>query len=267
MSGSLELQAKLEARVEALTERRKLEVDKRTFGVGTGEAVALADAELADAQVTLAASQAKQQAAERSGLRHAGGLFRWHAPRGGLVSALDLSVGTVLDPGQPALWVWDPDQIEVVVQLPEQYLAQLTESPVLLWQPSGAVDALNYELVLSRRDPLVDPATRALDLHFVLPAPSASQDFIPGRSGRAVLRVPAPADAWRVPASAVCQIDGQDGVFVATAAGEPQWQPVQVMHRAAEHITLRSAQLTPAAQVVVRGVFLLKSARLLEQEG
>lgn len=267
LSGSLELQAKLEARVLALTERRKLEADKRAFGVGTGEAVAVAEAELADAQVALAASRTKLQAAERSGLRQVEGLFRWQALRGGLVSELALSVGTALDPSQPALWVWDPDQLEVVVKLPEQYLTDLADSAVLVWQPSGSSEARNYELALSRRDPRVDPATRALELYFALPPQSKSADFMLGRSGRAVLRVPAPAEVWRVPASAVCQIEGEDGVFVSTAAGEPRWQPVQVVQRSAAHITVRSSQLTPAAQVVVRGVFLLKSARLLEQEG
>ncbi len=266
LSGGPELQSKLNDRVKALSERRDLEAAKRKLGVGTGEAVALADADLADAQLALTGWHSKLEAAERSGLVYDKGLFRWQATRGGLISDLTLSVGAALVPERPVLRVWDPDHLEVVVKLPEQQLAAATEPLVLLWQPSGA-SSPGYELTQSRRDPLVAQETQTLALRFAAPASASQLDFVPGRSGRATLRVPAQANAWRLPGSALCQLEGEDGVFVEVTDGQPMWQPVQILRRGSEQVIVRSAALTSTTRVVSRGVFLLKSARLLEQEG
>ncbi|MDJ0837485.1 MAG: efflux RND transporter periplasmic adaptor subunit [Acidobacteriota bacterium] len=246
--------------------------EKLALGMTTGDAVQALAAEVADARLALARIEADRKAVEKSGLRsdsRAEFTFTWNAGRSGVIGAVKAREGQSLTPGKTVFSLVDVSRVEVVVHLPERLLTETGEKPKLSWQPAGLpMETEPFILEFARAGMTVDPVTRTTPWYFAgTPRQKGDPYFLPGRSGRGALLVSAESDTRSLPKQALCRLEGRDGVFLESAdPSRPEWVQVEVLGRRGEHVLVRSSQLKTDSRVVVRGVFLLKSIMLLNEE-
>jgi membrane fusion protein, heavy metal efflux system len=101
-----------------------------------------------------------------------------------------------------------------------------------------------------------DPATRVMQVRIVLANPD--NRLRPEMLANAEIPVGERKRTLLVPSDAIQQINGQDIVFVRTAADRFTVRPVRTGETASAQTPILDG-LTPGEQVVVRGSFVLKS--------
>ncbi len=225
---------------------------------------ARAEADLAQAELTEAearrAALARQLAAQRDTTTRDGARWAWNSPSSGVVQALHCELGTLPAEGG-CLSLVRPDATWVRVGAPERYGAVLTGSDI-----AGSLqiaDGRTFPLQLAATAPAVDPHSRTRPLWLSTPEPAPV-----GASGRATLTVPAPDGATAVPEAALTRMDGAPVVLRRAAEGsEAAADAVRVTVLGREPGRVFVSGLSPDDAVAVRGVFLLKSLALLDQDG
>jgi len=263
-----ELVAVLRARERLLATRRP-QVQR---GVAPRQEVEALELAAREARARLQSLRAQLEARRRLGAE-AEDTWRWRAPADGVVSDLRCVAGATVGSETPCVTLLDLARAELRVRAPERLLGALPAdgAGALLarWRPIGH-PTHDLELTLARRAPVVDPASRSLELFFRLPGRGdAPLDpaLVPGASGRVELVLPAPEGLLRLPATALTRLEGAEVVFVRDpgAPGGLPAGPVAVTRigRAGadgDDVVVRAtAELPAGAPVAVRGVFLLKS--------
>lgn len=251
-----ELEAEVRAaRVEV--ERAQLQLDAlrgaAAGGVRSQAEVQLAEADLRSAESRAAVAQRRLVARRDTTSRH-GDRWAWESPVDGVVQQLLCEPGASADGA--CVELVDPQGGWLRVALPERYGAQIDGEPLSV--DFSAVDGRQWSLSEAARAPALSPTTRSRNLWF-----SSSVPLELGASGRATVSLSAAADVVVVSERALTRLDGADAVFVR--GGEaPEPLPVEVLGREGDRVFLRG----PAAgdEVAVRGVFLLKSLALLDEE-
>lgn len=132
------------------------------------------------------------------------------APHAGLITALEAEAGQVLSAGQTVARLARPEELEVVVAVPEhrlQAFRKAREYEVRLWSAPGK----SYRGELRELSPVADPASRTYSARISLQDEDAS--FAIGMT--AELRVRAQGDgAPQIPLSALFHRDGKPAVWV-----------------------------------------------------
>ena len=220
--------------------------------------------------------------------------WAWTSPISGVVARLGCSQGASVQAGEPCAHVVDPALAAVRVAVPQQLQALVTADTRLTYHPEGAATPIDLRLL--RCAPVLDPASRTRSCDFV---PDATPAILIGSSGTGRLHRAATSGELRVPELALVSFEGQRVVFVRRQGDPPDAlpEPVPVVElgRAGSDVIVRPANstrpppiphtTTPAPapahqehdthedtesstfaagdQVLVRGVFLLKSWYLI----
>ncbi len=93
------------------------------------------------------------------------------APFSGVVGISDIAPGALVNPGAPIVTLDDLSTVRVDFQVPERYLAQLSEGQRI----TAAVDAYSGEVIegrIAKLDTRVDERTRAITARAVFPNPA-----------------------------------------------------------------------------------------------
>jgi membrane fusion protein, heavy metal efflux system len=134
------------------------------------------------------------------------------SPRGGTVLKREITVGQVVQPADPAFTIADLSSVWIVANVPEEDAGQLQKNmevqvriPALMEQPLSGH--------LSFVSPIVDPATRTVEVRMDVPNPNGR--LKPDELATMILTGHAD-QKLTVPNAAVVREDNQDYVFVQT---------------------------------------------------
>ncbi len=229
--------------------------DAREAQLGAGMATI---ADLAEADAALAGNAAALASA-RALLQTRAGATVWTSPADGLISAVSCAQGIEVGPEDPCVTLVDPTRTTLLARVPERHLPHLDG---LQGRWHGADGQTLDGLTLRAREPLAHAPSRTVAHRFALPE---GVTLLPGTSGRLDLIVPI-ADTWAVPEAALTQLEGRPVVFVRDGE-HARAVPVTSPGRDATpgHVLVQGA-LDASSAIAWRGVFLLKSLALLEEE-
>jgi RND family efflux transporter MFP subunit len=233
--------------------------------------------ESAQAQLDLSRAQFEQSKARLDELQITLANTRIESPVDGFVGRRLLDPGAIVGGNSPVVSVVDIRTVRMVANLVERDLKR-----VPVGTPAAVeVDAFPDEVFtgkVSRVAPVFDPATRTAEME--VEVPNADFRLKPGMYSRVNLTVGAKPDALRVPANAVVTVEGQAGVFVASAppAGNAQpasqalspdqqalsarFQPVETGIRDGQQIEITSG-LDEGARVITTGAGALRDGDLV----
>ena len=164
----------------------------------------------------------------------------------GLVSDRFAEPGDLAAPGKPLLAVYDPNDLELQVNVPESLAAG-----IVVGQKLGIrIDANNLAATALVREivPQAQQASRSVLVKLALPQAS-SNPILPGMYGRAAIPVGRVERVW-LPQSAVLQIGQLDLVEVAGADGTLSRRFVRVGRVADDKVEILSG-LSPGEQVAL----------------
>lgn len=164
----------------------------------------------------------------------------------GLVSDRFAEPGDLATPGKPLLAVYDPNDLELQVNVPESLAAG-----IVVGQKLGIrIDANNLAITALVREivPLAQQASRSVLVKLALPQAS-SNPILPGMYGRAAIPVGRVERVW-IPQSAVLQIGQLDLVEVAETDGTLSRRFVRLGRVAADKVEILSG-LSPGEQVAL----------------
>jgi len=180
------------------------------------------------------------------------------APASGYIIEKFVTPGKTVQPSTDTFLIGDLSQVWMLASVRQEQLAELRvgQSATVNLQGStgqsftGKITNLGQEL---------DPATRAMQVRIVLNNPS--NRLRPEMLATAEIPVGERKPVMIVPSDAVQQIDGQDVVFVRTAADRFTVRPVHTGQTAGGKTPVLDG-LKAGEQIVVRGSFTLKSQLL-----
>lgn len=233
---------------------------EQAAGVGRAVEVQAAEASLVRAEAALEAARGALSA-QRDTVSGGAGARVWRAPRDGAVQALHCAPGP-LTPEDVCLTLVQPGDALLRVSVPERVDAALGLTPTLRFFPGDDRDPV--EATLTGMSPALDPSTRARAVWFTAPTGAVTL----GQSGPAELVIQPEDGLYAVPSAGAIRLDGALVVLVKDAA-DPLGRPVPVERVGVDgaSVVVRGVGLRPTDQIATRGVFLLKSMRLLAEEG
>ncbi len=243
-----QVQARLKAARLTLARERKL----AAAGVSSEQTVIDAEARVSELQAQARGARRELGVFSSGG----GGRLRLTAPIAGVVVALHATVGENVGTDEPAFTIADPSKVWVRGNVPELEIERVklgANAKVRL----HALPEVELAGKVTYVAPALDEATRALPIHVQLSEPDARLKS--GMFGSVELGLEGNAQVWALPSSAVINVEGQTGVFVAT--DEPtsfDFRAVELGAHAGDYYELISGVDTKH-RVVVRGAFGLKS--------
>jgi multidrug efflux pump subunit AcrA (membrane-fusion protein) len=180
------------------------------------------------------------------------------APANGYIIEKNITPGKTVGLSTDTFVIADLSQVWMLASVRQENLGQLrVGQPAAVTLPgtpgrafSGKVTNLGQEF---------DPATRVMQVRIALANPD--NRLRPEMLANAEIPVGERKPALLVPSDAIQQIDGQDVVFVRTAADRFTVRPVRTGQTAGGQTPILDG-LKPGDEVVVRGSFVLKSQLL-----
>jgi multidrug efflux system membrane fusion protein len=132
------------------------------------------------------------------------------ATDGGVITALPVEVGQVVNAGQLILRVARLDELEAVVSIPESRIDgdRNAAATVTLWAAADRV----YEAKLREVSPQADPATRTYQARYSLMKPDAAITL--GKTATVHLVSPGAGERAKLPLAAVFKDQGQPSVWL-----------------------------------------------------
>jgi RND family efflux transporter MFP subunit len=235
------------------------------------EARALPARRLEEARATLAASEARLDAARerwsrfetqsRAGNTGAGdGAFTLRAPFDGVVSEVRFAPGTSVEENEDLLRLVDPDGVHIVGAVPESSSTDLhaVEAGELLLDDAPPI-ALSRPLSVGR---VIEPATRTTEVRFAFDNGTARLQI--GKSVGLRLFVGTEVTGTAVPESAIVDDAGRPVVFVQTGGESFERRPVRLGSRAGGWVHVTDG-VEPGERVVHRGAYLVRLAAMSTQ--
>lgn len=221
-----------------------------------------ADLALANLEAVTAGRDALSRSltARRDTTRRGADGWAWTSPTDGVVQTLTCDVGTVV-PSTGCVSLVRAEGTWVRVGVPERYGRWLDAGGL-----SGVLETIagdTVELAWASTAPAYDPHTRARATWFVAPEP-----LIQGSTGRLRLVAPAPDGATEVPAAALTRVEGRPAVLRRADGASPTHAAdvveVEVLGRSPGRVMVSG--LAPGDPVAVKGLFLLKSLLLIDDD-
>jgi RND family efflux transporter MFP subunit len=138
------------------------------------------------------------------------------SPVDGFVSKRFSDPGAFVGPNSPVVAVVDIRTVRMVANLVEKDMKRV---------PAGTAAAVEVDAYpgekfagrVSRVAPVFDPATRTAEMEIEIP--NSSYRLKPGMYSRVQLTVDSRADAITIPRNALVEVDGKQGVFIASSGG------------------------------------------------
>lgn len=240
--------ARLKAAKTTLARERKL----AAAGVSSEQAVIEAEARVGELRARTRGLRRELGVLSSGG----GGSLRLTAPIAGVVVALHATVGENVGTDEPAFTIADPSKVWVRGNVPELEIDRVklgAKARVRL----HALPSVELSGKVTYVAPALDEATRALPIHVALSEPDPRLKS--GMFGSIELGLEGNGRVWALPSSAVVNVEGETGVFVAT--DDPtqfQFRAVELGAHAGDFYELVSG-VENQQRVVVRGAFGLKS--------
>ena len=176
--------------------------------------------------------------------------------------------GVVLELGvEPQEWVQayrllmvigDPSRVELELQIPPDQASAVSRGDRVEFIPVARPDALGHATVVTSV-PQVDPTTRTIVIRASIDDSRAP--LVPGVFVEGTLTHGEARTAPSVPEAAVSRLGGNDVVFVRVAPDAFEIRPVELGQFNGTRFEVVSG-VRPGEDVVVKGVFFLKSAVL-----
>lgn len=225
--------------------------------------VGLADLERQQARADAAAARAQQAHHQLELARNRAGYATLTAPFEGVVTALRLEMGQTVADGQMVATLAKPDELELVVDIPEAMapqLASLSASALLQAAPSDPQGSTSQLVPLKLRElsPSAAPATRTFRARYSLQAgkdkkeQSELKDLRIGMTAQLQLANSASTSAAELPLAALLATNKQPTVWLVEAkSGALQLQSVQVLSQTTNAV--RVTGLADGALVVSAG--------------
>jgi membrane fusion protein, heavy metal efflux system len=181
------------------------------------------------------------------------------APANGYIIEKNVTVGKTVEPSSSVTFViGDLTRVWMLASVHQEDLAKLREGQPASVTLAG-MEGVRYRGKITNLGQEFDPATRVMQVRIELNNSNArlrpemlADAEIPVRRGR---------PAISIPSDAVQQVNGQDVVFVQTAANRFAVRAVKVGEAAAGSTPIFEG-IQPGDQVAVRGSFILKSQLL-----
>lgn len=171
------------------------------------------------------------------------------APFAGRVDTLHVEIGEQVQPGQPLLAILDPTRMEVALELPVSYWANVqAEAPVRLWLESSQQTV--WHGTVARIAPSADERLRTFALYVEVYNPKQAVPLMPGMFVRAQIDGPTLHDVLLVPRGAV----REEQVFVCRD-GRAQARRVAVGQTLLEHCVIGG--LAPGEVVITSNLDVL----------
>jgi membrane fusion protein, heavy metal efflux system len=177
------------------------------------------------------------------------------APANGYIIQKNITPGKTVELSTETFVIADLSQVWMLASVRQEHLAELrvgqSAAVTLPGEPGRA-----FSGKITNLGQAFDPATRVMQVRIVLANPD--NRLRPEMLADAEIPVGERKRTLLVPSDAIQQIDGQDIVFVRTAADRFTVRPVRTGETASAQTPILDG-LTPGEQVVVRGSFVLKS--------
>ena len=209
--------------------------------------VGQADTERQRARAEAAEALQAQAASQLSLAKNRAGYAELTAPFSGVITAISFETGQIVAEGQPVLSIAREGGLDVVVDLPEQWVADVAQqrATVSRWNaPETAISVKLRELA-----PMANPQTRTYRAKFS----GIPNDWRLGMTAQLRLAEPQQqAVAAELPAASLMQTGQQQPfVWLVSAQGQLQAKPVQVLRYGQNSVWLTG--LTDGDQVVSVG--------------
>lgn len=252
----------VKARLEAAGATVERERGLAAEGISSKKELQAAEAELAAARSEHEAALAALRAAG-AGADSRGGRYVLSSPIAGTVVARDAVIGKIASAGQPLLQVADVTTMWAFLEVPETDAARVRPGQRVTLNVEGIARDFN-EATVNRIGSSVDPQTRTVRVRVDVPNPDRTLKA--GLLVHATIHVSEDRDAVVVPDDAVQYAEGHAIVFVKQDEGI--YLPVSVQLGLTENGQTEVVRgLTPGAEVVTTGAFLLKTEVLKESIG
>ncbi len=177
------------------------------------------------------------------------------APASGYVLEKNISPGQTIAPGQDAFVIGDLSQLWMLASVRQDSLGQLRVGQTATVTLPG-LGGERFVGTITNLGQELDPTTRAMQVRIVLN--NTGQRLRPEMLANADIPLGQSTSMLTVPSDAIQQINGQDVVFVRTAADRFTVRPVRVGPTDAGRTPVLEG-LKAGDQVVVHGSFTLKS--------
>lgn len=254
------------ARARLTTARAALQREEalQARGISSQREVEEARAQLAEAQGEAQAASAGLGAAG-AGAASSGGRYALSAPFAGVVVGRSATAGKSASAGDTLVEVADVSTLWALLEVPEESASRVKPGQrVLLRLEGGGGGGREVEARVARVAAAVDRATRTVRVRVDVPNPDGALKA--GTFLRARIEVSGAEEALLLPRDAVQTAEGHTLVFVRT--GEGEYTPKAVEARAAPDGRMAILKgLTPGAEVVTTGAFLLKTEILKDSIG
>ena len=178
------------------------------------------------------------------------------APLDGVVLELLVQQHEWIQAYAPLLVLGDPHRVELELQLPPDLAASVGPGDPVEFAPVGHPGMTGLAEVVTRV-PEVDPTTRTVRVRGRIT--QGAPDLFPGVFVEGTLSHGQPRETPSVPESAVIRLGATDVVFVRTSPTSFELRPVRLGVFDGSHFEVLDG-IAPDAEVVVQGVFYLKSA-------
>ncbi|UCF66284.1 MAG: efflux RND transporter periplasmic adaptor subunit [Acidobacteriota bacterium] len=195
--------------------------------------------------------------------REAEGRLMLRAPESGVMLELLVQRHDWVQEFSPLLVVGDPAEIELSVQIPPAESSRVRPGDTVEFVPVGQPELASRARVVTRV-PTVDPTTRTVALRAQIV--ERADGLYPGLFVEGVLTHGSARSSASVPESAVTRLGEQDYVFVRTGGGRFEARPVSLGRFNDTRYEIKQG-VVPGEQVVVQGVFVLKSVLITGQGG
>lgn len=250
-----------EARLESARKALAREESLAERGISSQRDVEQARTEVAAAQAERDSARAELRASG-AGEGGEGGRYALATPFDGTVVARNAVAGRAVGEDDVLVEVADVRTLWAILDVPEEQATGIRPGQRVTLRFDGTAEVRDGRV--KRVAPSVDPRTRTVRVRVDLPNPD--RVLRAGSFIRATIEVSSPRSALLVPRDAVQRAQEHDLVFVRTAPG--QYDPVEVQIGArTREVAEISRGLTPGAEVVTAGAFVLKTEILKDSIG
>jgi cobalt-zinc-cadmium efflux system membrane fusion protein len=250
------------ARLDAARSTVGRETSLQQSGITSKRSVEQAQSEAAAAQAEYDAARAALRAAG-AGELSSGGRYVLTAPFAGTVVTREAVAGRSVSMDTTLIEIADLSTMWAMLDVPEESAASIRIGQRVTVRIDG-LGSEAREAVIARVAAAVDPHTRTVEARVDLPNPDRSL-----RSGlflRGAIETSTEHQAMLVPTDAVQRAEGKPLVFVRTAPGQYDPVAVELGARAGKEVEILKG-LTPGAEIVTAGAFMLKTEILKDSIG
>jgi membrane fusion protein, heavy metal efflux system len=180
------------------------------------------------------------------------------APGSGYILEKKVTPGSTVQPSTDTFLIGELSQVWMLASVRQENLADLRLGQSATVTPPG-VPGDRFEGKITNLGQELDQTTRAMKVRIVLNNPKMK--LKPEMLANAEIRVGKKKPTLLVPSEAIQQIDGQDVIFVRTAADRFAIRPVRI-GETSEGRTPVFEGLKTGEHIVIRGSFVLKSQLL-----